>query len=487
MSVRTKHAARRHGDNRDTTGSVLHRRQGRLKSQGPASEFYRKKAEQHLRCSAFWWLGIRRFIFVGLECLSNHGRHRLRGFPEVVRGQVNVALRGHHIRMIEQLLDLEQGGPRLRAQTGKRVPQIMNANPLDTGLVGQHVQALSRIDQVLRGVPAGKHPGTSVNSWQFFQKCFSLIIEHDVVGATILGVRDTPDPALQVHVLPASGQGFIAARAGQQQQLQRSNGHGRARALSFHRLVQPTNLVLAEKALLSIVLLVFLDPCARGLLDHPPFQRQFVELGENAQVTIGRRRAIALLDLAVVALDVAHGDVAKSPVAKLRYQMDLELRAVILCRTLVGFGPRHVIPVGKFLEGRRASNPIAICGRIDSRIDIGPHVQCFPAGILDRQRRVFTDLHRPFLAIEGEAKVEDFSALLVDHEPQAHDFGIGVFGRLGGRICTVYWELINSALREAKLCFGGHGGGLVTDWEKKKPPGNDTGWPQVAQAMRYAR
>ena len=67
--------------------------------------------------------------------------------------------------MIEQLLDLEEGCPGLRTKAGKGVPQIMDANSLDTGLVGQHVQTLSRIDQVLGRISSRKHPGTAVNPW----------------------------------------------------------------------------------------------------------------------------------------------------------------------------------------------------------------------------------------------------------------------------------------------------------------------------------
>ena len=60
------------GDSGDTTVSSRHVAKVALSRNILLRSIPTKKTEQHLRCSVFCWFGIRYFVFVGLERLSDH-------------------------------------------------------------------------------------------------------------------------------------------------------------------------------------------------------------------------------------------------------------------------------------------------------------------------------------------------------------------------------------------------------------------------------
>lgn len=102
---------------------------------------------------------------------------------------------------------------RLGAEAGEGVPEIVDADAFDSSGIHQLVETFARINDMLAWVPSRKYPRATLLPGQFYQKLFRLIAEHDMVRASILGMRDALDSTLQVDVFPACGQGFVASSA----------------------------------------------------------------------------------------------------------------------------------------------------------------------------------------------------------------------------------------------------------------------------------
>ena len=378
--------------------------------------------------------------------------HRIAGEMRVTRG------RGHH-PVAEQIADHRQALAEREGAGSERMPQVMQADVFEPRVLAHPVPGVVEVDQAGALLPAREHPRIAGRAGE--------AVEHSRDGGgqrhhprTGLRIREPHLAGVEIQVVPAKPEDFVAPASGQHEEADGGRRMGRGEPLGGsrpERLAEPEELLAGEEPL------VLLDPeaghaPARVAAGWPPAPRirQIEHLDQDVGRPVGDGRHA--VQAVVEGEDVLVLDICDEALAEGRHDMLAQHEPVVVdgqglavhrdILALVALGEGGDGRVGRgFGRNRRLPG-------LDARDDVGGLL----AGVVDGEAGVAMPTEADALgAAEGtRLDDEDLLARGIYSNPEAGKVVIPEDG-----VLAVDREAVHGTLGEgAELAFG-HGAAVL--------------------------